>query len=119
MGGFVGIVASVIMRALRGRVLVDDHAVVNRNSRPTNAACALMSSFGNHLTWPLWIMFTFRYPEAFATPTEKLGTLTRSDPPLDCSVVLLNDVVQVADGPAPAAPAEFTGPLQFRNDVRI
>jgi hypothetical protein len=38
---------------------------------------------------------------------KSLEALTLSDPPLGCAVVLLDDVVQVPDGPAPATLSEL------------
>ena len=48
----------------RQRVMVClDYGVVRTpSSRPTNAACPAMSSFGNHLTCPLRIIFTVSIP---------------------------------------------------------
>jgi hypothetical protein len=45
--------------------------------------------------------------------------LTGSDPAFDRSVVLLHDIVQVAHWPASAASAQFSGPLQFSDDLWI
>jgi arsenite methyltransferase len=45
--------------------------------------------------------------------------LTSSHSSFDCSVILLHDVVEVADWTAATATAEFSGALQFCNDLRI
>ena len=50
---------------------------------------------------------------------EGAKSLTRSHPSLDRSVVLLHDVVEVADGTAPAASSEFSGALEFANHLRV
>jgi hypothetical protein len=78
-----------------------------------------MSFFDNHLTCPLESCSSSRFPEAFATPSEGSESLTRSDPPFDGSVVLLHNIIQVAYGPASAAPAEFAGLLEFGYDFGI
>jgi hypothetical protein len=46
-------------------------------------------------------------------------SLTRSDPTLDASMVLFDDIVEVPYWSAVATAAKFAGTLQFRNHFRI
>jgi hypothetical protein len=50
---------------------------------------------------------------------EGAKSLTGSHPSFDRSVILLHDIVEVADRTGPAASSEFSGTLEFSNDVRI
>ena len=108
------------MRARWKAAWSDDHAVVNPRRRPTNATCPAMSCFGNHLTCPLRIMF-IGLNSLKRSPRRVKGSesLTGSDPPFDGSVILLDDIVQVADGSTATPPTEFAGLLQLCDDLRI
>src|ERR1700730_7425934 len=50
---------------------------------------------------------------------EGAKSLTGSHQSFDRSVILLHDVVEVADRTTPAASSEFSGELEFSNDLRI
>ncbi len=50
---------------------------------------------------------------------ERAKSLTGSHPSFDRSVILLHDVVEVADRTTPAASSEFSGTLESSNDLRI
>jgi hypothetical protein len=98
-----------------------DHAAVTiPSTRLTNSPRPAMSFFGGHLIWPLRIMFIVSMPSIVRhAEVKSWEPLTRSDPPLDGSVIRLDDVVQVADGGTSTAPTKFPSPLQFRYYLRI
>ena len=57
--------------------------------------------------------------ERYRCVSERFEAQHRSAAAFDRAMILLNDVVQVARGPASAAPAEFAGLLEFRYDFGI
>jgi hypothetical protein len=98
------------------------HAVgvrLSPNRCRTNSACPAMSSFANHRTWPLRIMQCLDTLNRSTRRLERSEALHRSHPSLDGSMVLLHDVVQASDGPAPATSAKLACSLQLCDDIRI
>ena len=79
-----------------------------------------MSFFASHLIWPLRIMVIVSMPSIVSPRRVKSSEpLTRSDPALDGSVILLDDIVQIPNGSISTAPAKFASLLQFRHYLRI